>query len=146
MFVKYTPENPADGDPQEWTFEPGRVRATEGQVILREFGQKSWDVFVNGVKSNDLHARRVLLWHLLRRQHPLMKFADTPDFYADEFEIEFSSVELTQIRDGVEKASQAELPANKEMMLAALDEEIAAVLKREADMGKALSGPISSPE
>lgn len=143
MFVTYAPEDPADGDRQEWTFEPGRVRAAEGQALLREFGEKSWDLFVQGVKVNNLHARRVLLWHLLRRAHPLMRFADTPDFYADEITIEFSSKELTELLEAVRISNEA--PALKEQLVAAFESEIEVALKREADQGKVLT-PTSSTE
>lgn len=142
MFVTYTPENPVDGDAQEWVFDPGRVRASEGQVILREFGQNSWDLFVQGVQGNDLHARRVLLWHLLRRTHPLVRFADTPDFYADEMVVSFSSVELAAMGDRLDAVPAAQ----REMARAMYDTELAEALKREADMGKALSDPTSSPD
>lgn len=146
MYVTYAPEDPADGDRQEWTFEPGRVRAAEGQALLREFGETSWDLFVQGVKVNNLHARRVLLWHLLRRAHPLMRFADTPDFYAAEVTVELDSSELAGFRKSVEDSSQASLPADKALMLQALDDEITTAEKREAEAGKAQAKPTSSLE
>lgn len=143
MYVVYAPEDPADGDRQEWTFEPGRVRAAEGQALLREFGEKSWDLFVQGIKVNNLHARRVLLWHLLRRTHPLMRFSDTPDFYADEVTIDFSSKELTELLDAVRTSNEA--PDMKAQLVAAFESEIEVALKREADEGKALT-PTSTTE
>lgn len=143
MHVIYKPE---DGDRQEWTWNPGRVRASEGQVLLRTFGETSWDVFVQGVRQNDLHARRVLLWHLLRRDHPLVKFADTPDFFADEMTVEFSSTELAELRDMV-AASPA--PADKKAeALVLFEAQLDEALAREAAAGgegKALT-PTSSTE
>lgn len=143
MFVIYAPE---DGDRQEWVFNPGRVRASEGQALLREFGQTSWDVFVQGVRTNDLHARRVLLWHLSKRAHPLMRFADTPDFFADELTVEFSTVELAELIDKV--SSSPAPPAEKEQAVAVLTAELEVARAREelaADPGKAPT-PTSSPE
>lgn len=141
--MTYAPE---DGDRQEWVFNPGRVRATEGQVLLREFGQMSWDMFVQGVRTNDLHARRVLLWHLMRRDHPFLKFADVPDFFADEVTVEFSTVEITEL---YEKASTTPLPADqKAAVLAAFESELEVARAREAatgDEGKAPT-PTSSTE
>jgi hypothetical protein len=142
MFVTYAPEDPADGDRQEWTFNPRRVRGTEGQVLLRQFGEKSWDVFVQGVRQNDLHARRVLLWHLLRREHPTLKFDLTPDFFPDELTVEFSSDELAELRDIA--ASSTMPPETKEQILARFDREMEVAAKREAQ-GADLGGKALSP-
>lgn len=130
MFVTYKPE---DGDRQEWTWNPKRVRASEGQALLREFGEKSWDLFVQGVRQNDLHARRVLLWHLIRRDHPLVKFADTPDFYADELEVEMSSVELAELRDDIERGPAPQ--DQKETAIAVFESMMQKALEREAAIG-----------
>lgn len=138
MYVVYAPEDPADGDRQEWNFDPGRVRAAETKALLREFGENSWDLFVQAVKINDPHARRVLLWHLLRRTHPLTKFADTPDFFTDEVTVEFSSKELAEMLDGV-RSNRSAPAAEKERMIANFESEIEVALKREADQGKALT-------
>lgn len=143
MFVTYKPE---DGDRQEWTWNPGRVRASEGQALLRTFGETSWDMFVQGVRQNDLHARRVLLWHLLRRDHPMVKFADTPDFFADEMEVEFSAAELADI---LEKVSTGPAPsAQKAQAIEVLTAELEVARAREEMEGlegKALP-PTSSTE
>jgi hypothetical protein len=144
MFVTYAPE---DGDRQEWTFNPGRVRASEGQALLREYGEKAWDLFVQAIRQNDLHARRVLLWHLTRRAHPLMKFADTPDFFADEMTVEFSSDELAELRDKV--ANSPAPPDQKAQALAVFEAEMEVALKREAegaDLGGKAPTPTSSTE
>jgi len=140
--VTYTPE---DGDRQEWVWNPKRVRATEGQVLLREFGEKSWDLFVQAIRQNDLHARRVLLWHLMRRDHPLVKFTDTPDFYTDELEVEMSSAELAELHDDIERSPA---PADQKVTaLAVFDAMMQKALEREAaiDGGKA-SSPTSGTE
>lgn len=138
MHVIYAPE---DGDRQEWTWNPGRVRASEGQVLLRTFGETSWDVFVQGVRQNDLHARRVLLWHLMRRDHPMVKFADTPDFFADEMTVEFSSKELAELRDML--ASSPAPADQKAQALAVLEAQLEEALEREAQAGP--EGKASSP-
>lgn len=141
MFVIYTPE---DGDRQEWTWNPGRVRASEGQLLLREFGQTSWDMFVQGVRQNDLHARRVLLWHLTRRDHPLanVRFDQTPDFFADEMTVEFSSAELADLIDKVSSAPAA--PEEKAQALSVLQRELEAAQQREAEI-EGLEGKAPTP-
>lgn len=134
MYVTYAPEDPADGDRQEWTFAPGRVRASEAQVLEREFGE-NWDNFAAGVQSGNMRARRVLLWHLLRRTHPLMKFADVPDFYADELKVEFEVSELLPLLDKIAKAT---LPAGqKEQTIAALELAMSEAMEREGTVAEA---------
>lgn len=137
MFVTYAPEDPADGDRQEWTFKPGRVRASEAQVIQRQFGE-NWDSFALGVQSGDIHARRVLLWHLLRLEHPTLLFKDVRDFFTDELKVEFDSAELVPLVERMEKSS---LPDDKKQQaLAALDLALTEAMEREAagrEAGKA---------
>lgn len=146
MFVIYAPQDPADGDRQEWAWDANRIKANEGQVLLKEFGETSWDLFVQGVKINNPHARRVLLWHLMRRSHPLMRFSDTPEFFIGEVTVELDSDELIVFRDKVQESSQASLPADKDMMISALEAEIEQAQKREAELGKSSGSPISSTE
>lgn len=143
MFVTYKPE---DGDKQEWTFNPGRIRASEGQVLLREYGEKNWDLFVQGIRQNDLHARRVLLWHLMRRDHPMVKFADTPDFYADEMQVEFSSTELAELIDQI---AAAPAPADEKAKATAVlmaELEVARAREELADMPGKEETPTSGME
>lgn len=127
MFVTYTPE---DGDRQEWVWDPTRIRATEAQVMLREFGTPSWDLFEKCIKMNDPNARRVLLWHLIRRDHPMMKFADTPDFFLDEMTVELSSTELARMID--EARNSGASPDQKAAAIASFEKELEEANRREA--------------
>lgn len=140
MFVTYAPEDPADGDRQEWTFKPGRVRASEAQALQRQFGENNWDAFVLGVQLNDVHARRVLLWHLMRREHPRLAFNDVPDFYADELTVKFDVAELTPLLEQMEKSN---LPEDKKQQAhAALDLALTEAMERESTAGE-VSGKAS---
>jgi hypothetical protein len=154
MHVTYSPE---DGDRQEWTFKPGRVRSSEAATMEKAFGG-TWDELTLGVQGGNTRARRVMLWHLLRREHARMLYEDTPDFYADELAVEFSVDELTPMRDRIQKSSMSE--DQRDQLLAALDLAISEAMEREEgqqclealrDAGKALSetsltdGGLSSP-
>lgn len=95
MIVTYTPE---DGNaPQTWEFDHRRVRVSEQVLVEQQYGE-AWPVFVVAVKSGQALARRVLLWHLTRRDHPLvhLKLSETPDFMDCEFVIEQSARELQE--------------------------------------------------
>jgi hypothetical protein len=125
MHVTYAPE---DGDRQEWTFEPGRVRSSAAEVMEKRYGD-NWDSLVVGIQAGNIRARRVLLWHLLTRQHATLRFEDTPDFFADELTVSFSVAELTALR---ERTASAKLPADiQEKALAGIDMELDAARKRE---------------
>jgi hypothetical protein len=121
MRVAYTPTDPAAGDPQTWTFDPGRIRASEAETIEKRYGDR-WEAFLSDVKGGSIRARRVMLWHLLRTAHPALKYEDTPDFFADELVCTYSYAELVSMRDRVLKAN---LEADtREQVMTALDIEI----------------------
>lgn len=126
MFVTYRPE---DGTEQRWTFDPRRVRASKAEMIEKRAGEP-WDAWQAAVLAGKMRARRVLLWHLLTVDHPTLRWEDVPDFYAGELLVEYSVVELAEIRGRV---AQAEIPVEqRDQVLAALDTAITEATKREA--------------
>ncbi len=127
MIVTYAPEG---GAAQRWEFNPQRVRASEAEAIEKRAGE-TWDAWLVGVQSGSMKARRVLLWHMLRRDHPTVRYEDVPDFYAGEVLVEHTSAELTEMRDRVAKAN---IPADqREQALTALDVALTEAMSREAD-------------
>lgn len=96
MRVTYTPED--GGEAQTWDFDPDRVRSSEQVIVEKQFGG-SWLEFKTGAMSGSALARRVLLWHLIRRQHPGHQFRDTPDFFDCELVIEQTLAEVTASYD-----------------------------------------------
>jgi hypothetical protein len=140
VFVTYSPE---DGTPQSWEFDPDRVKQSEGEMCEKRFGG-NWSEFVTGVQAGSLKARKVLLWHLLRRQHPMLRFEDVPDFLTGELKVEHSVTELTEVRDRVLKADLDD--ATRGQVLAGVDIALTDALAREGldsetdvDAGKAPS-------
>lgn len=131
MHITYKPE---DGDPQEWDFDPGRVRSSQAEMIERRFAG-NWDTWAAGVQAGNMKARRVLLWYLTSLQHPGLRFEDTPDFFADELVVEYSVKEITEVRERILKANLDE--DRREMTLTALDIEMTKAMERES--GKAIS-------
>jgi len=134
MHVTYKPE---DGTEQRWEFDPNRVRASAAEVIEKRYGQ-NWSKFCADVQSGNMRARRVLLWHLLAREHHTLRVEDVPDFYADELLVEHTADELLAIKDRLRKATIAE--DEREQMLTALDIEISEAIAR----GEELSGKATS--
>ncbi|WP_433232410.1 hypothetical protein ACQP2H_10550 [Micromonospora sp. CA-248260] len=120
MIVTYTPEGDAA---QEWEFSTGRIKASEAEILQKRFGG-TWDEFKVGVLKGDVRARRVMLWHCLRRDHHTLRFEDMPDFYDSELELEFTKSELEGIRAQVATAGGL-AEEERESTLAALDAQIA---------------------
>lgn len=136
MFVTYTPE---DGSPpQTWDFNPNRVRSSEQVIVEKQYGE-AWARFVIGVKTGEAFARRILLWHLIRREHPAHQFRDTPDFYDDEFVVEQTFAELTEAYDGWVSAGGRDKEHGDLLDRMFQDQIQAAADRGDERLGKALS-------
>lgn len=135
MRVTYSPED--GNEPQSWDFNPNRVRSTEQVIVEKQYGG-TWLEFKTGVMSGSAHARRVLLWHLIRREHPAHNFRDTPDFFDDELTIEQNLAEVTASYDEWLKGGGRDTP-NGDLLDGMFQAEIAAATEREGELGKALS-------
>ncbi len=116
---------------------PDRVRQSEAELIEKRYGQ-NWDKFRADVQSGSAKARRVLLWHLMRRDHHTLRFEDVPDFYTGELLVEHSADELTALKDRLMKANLPD--EEREQILVGLDIEITEAMARgEQIEGKATS-------
>lgn len=144
MFIDYTPEGQAT---QRLEFKPGRVKLSEQSRIERlyssEAGQKvSFLQFVLDVRGMHATALRVLLFTLLRRQHPQFRFEDV-DPVGDEVVILYHQEELRELRDRMQQF----LPDGDEKTaaLADLDAEIAIAPDADGEEpGKATGSPSST--
>lgn len=119
MKVTYQPEGK---EPQTWEVKPGRLRESQAELIEKRFGAELDQWHVSVIKGG-ARARRVLLWHLLAREHHTLRFEDTPDYYREELKVEYDYQELLEMRANVEKSS-AVSGEEKETMLAQIDDEI----------------------
>ncbi len=137
MDVTFKPEGQ---EPQVWGFNSGRVRAVEAEQIEARSGMK-YEEWVVAVQQGSARARRVLLWHLIRRDHPKVRFEDTPDFFMDELEIEYDAAELRELLARLDDASADIEEAAAEKLRLLLTTEIAKAEER-GDVGKA---PTSKP-
>jgi len=118
MKVTYTP---AEGESQVFEFDPDDVDQDEAEQVEKRYG-RNWDEFGQDVRQGSARARKVLLWHLLRRAHPAMRFEDTPRFKMGAVKVEHSLEELLVLRDRVAKSNLED--EQKDGVLAALDLEI----------------------
>jgi hypothetical protein len=118
VIVTFTPEGE---EKQEWVWDPDKVRAVEGELIEKRFGD-TYDKFKAAVQSGSIKARRVLLWHLQKRAHPTLRLEDV-DFDAGDLKVEMSRGELEQLRSRIATHKGVD-ESDRERMLAALESEI----------------------
>ncbi|GLZ36211.1 hypothetical protein Lesp02_83980 [Lentzea sp. NBRC 105346] len=115
MFVTYMPEG---AEETRWEFAASEVTASQAEEIEKSYGA-TWDKFLVEVFTGGIRARRHLLWHLMRTEHPTVLYIDTPDFRIGELECEFDKSELAAMRDKLAQDKSVD-PA----VLAHLDAEI----------------------
>jgi hypothetical protein len=132
VIVTYRPDGQ---DEQRWEFDPGAVRAVQAEAIEKRAGQP-WDQWRQDVMQGATRARRVLLWHLLKTEHPNLRFEDV-DYAISELQVEFTRDELIELREAARTAPGI-TEEQREMALAALDQQIAAA-ETGASPGKARS-------
>jgi hypothetical protein len=117
MYVTYKPDG---GDVQEWSFHPRKMPSNEAEAIERATDM-TWAEFSAQVMKGSVRARRALLWILLRRTHPTLKFADVA-FTMDELDMSMDSAELAAMRTELEKVDDDDVRA---LALRQIDDEIA---------------------
>ena len=133
MYVNYRP----DGQPaQKWEWDAAKVMADEAELMEKKFGD-TWDSLLTAIMKGSMRGRRVLLWHLLRIEHPTVGFDDV-NFAVSEVTIEFDRDELQRLYD--EAAKSNALPEDQRgLVLAHLQSEIDKLPDGGAGAGKAPS-------
>lgn len=102
MRLVYAPEG---AEPQSWVFDPNKIMSPEAEAIERatgwtfaEFGQQ----FLKGSTT----ARHALLWIMLRRKTPGIKY-DEVQFSMAEVDVVFDDDELRAIARGLAERDAA---------------------------------------
>jgi len=93
VYLVYQPEGTEE--PKRWPYNPRKLMAAEREVIERRTDMVFADFTQAVIKGSSL-ARRALLWVMLKREHPTMKFDDV-DFAWDELRLEYSRAEYDQM-------------------------------------------------
>ena len=97
MFLVYQPEG--SDEPKRWPYNPRKLMTAEREAIERRCDM-TFAEFTQAVLKGSSLARRALLWVMLKREHPTMKFDDV-EFAWDELKLEYSKGEYDQM---IEKA------------------------------------------
>lgn len=120
MFLIYTPDGQ---EVQRFPVKLGKLRSMEIEAIEKRTGWDYGTDFAQHLQKGSALARRALLWTMLRRQHPTLKF-DEVDFAHDELELAYDKAELEEILAGIDAA-----PYDTEAQRAAAKEQIVEAMK-----------------
>jgi hypothetical protein len=121
--------------PQRWTFDPDAVPVDEAEQIEAAMGSgQTWDDFTRNLINATARARRVLLWYLLKRDHPdaRLLFSDVPVFKMGQLVVELGTAEIARLREQIADNDRV-TPERKRTALAALEDEYASAALAEAD-------------
>lgn len=99
MILIYHPEG--DQEPQRFSYDPNKLMSPEMEAIERATGV-AFSEFTQAVLTGHAKCRRALLWVLLKRQHPTLRFEDV-SFRWEELKLEFSKQEYQSMYDTIEK-------------------------------------------
>jgi len=97
MYLIY---KPAEDDVQKFEFKPAKVSAFEAEAVEDATGM-DWDDVTTKLLKGNVKARRALLWMMLKRTHPKLKFSDV-SFSLGELELQLDLEELVAMREEVE--------------------------------------------
>lgn len=102
MFLVYQPDG--SDEPTRWPYNPRKLMSAEREAIERRTGM-TFAEFTAAVLKGSSVARRALLWVMLKRDHPTLKY-DTVDFAWDELKLEYSKQEYDQLIENAGDAPQ----------------------------------------
>lgn len=131
MIVTYRPSGET---PQRWTFDPKAVISGEAEAIEKRVAM-TWDEFQKAILGGSIAARRVLLWHLLKREHPPLRLDDV-SFRTGEVEVEFEKCELVDLRAQLIRRDRMVSEEDRDRALRAIDAQITDLESREMEPGE----------
>lgn len=132
MYLVYQPEG--TDEPKRWPYNPRKLMSAEREAIERRCGM-TFAEFTQAVLKGSSLARRALLWVLLKREHPTMKFDDV-EFAWDELKLEYSKQEYGQMIEDASDNPQLSGEA-RVSVLQTLREEQATAIEDPDQEGKA---------
>lgn len=131
MFLVYEPEGSEEAT--RWPYNPRKLMSAEREAIERRTGEPFAEFTQSVVKGSSV-ARRALLWVMLKRDHPTMKYDDV-DFAWDELRLEYSKQEYAQM---IADASENLTGEQRELTLKGLQQEWDSAQDDPEQVGKVL--------
>jgi hypothetical protein len=140
MWVTFTPEG---GDKRDWHFVADDVWEDDAEAIEKAAGV-AWDQWRNELRRGASRARRSLLWHLLRQDHPGLRFEDLQRYRKGELVVEFDVAELQVMRQNFLDSPRL-TEDERHDLVADVDKEIAKAREKFGEPGKAPSPGVAPP-
>lgn len=122
MYLVYQPEGAEE--PQRFQYKPQKLMSAEREALERRSHMDFAD-FTKGVLNGNAVCRRALLWVMLKRGHPTLKYEDV-DFAWDELTLEYSKQEYELMRANLIESGDAtpeQLDKINLEIVTAIDEE-----------------------
>ena len=101
MIVTYSPDG---GQARTWDYKAEDLPSAEAEDIEDAVGL-TWDEFQVKLMTGGAKARRALLWVLLRRDTPGLRFSDVA-YRMGELAVDFDAEELGRLRQAVADAKE----------------------------------------
>lgn len=127
MIVRYTPEG---AEPQQWTFQPGKLDSLEAEAI-EEVGGAAWASYYEfGQKllNGSAKAQRAILWTMLRRAQPKLRF-DEVSYPQEDVFVGYEASETARLREALANPETTMPDDQRAELLEAID-----LASYEADM------------
>lgn len=99
MLLTYRPDG---GDERVWPYKPDDLPYEDAER-LEDLLDCTFDEFKGKVVRGGLKARRALLWLLLRRDNPKLRFSDVQLKRTGELLVEWDGDEITKMREATLK-------------------------------------------
>lgn len=95
MIVTYSPEG---GTKQQWPYDPNDLPYAEAELI-EEVLDCTFEAFKVAAIKGGARAKRALLWVLLRRESPKLRFSDVQPRRIGELVVEYDLAEIERMRE-----------------------------------------------
>lgn len=133
MIVTYSP---AGGESRTWDYKADDLPSSDAEDIEDAVGI-TFDEFQVRLMTGGAKARRALLWVLMRRDTPGLRFGDV-SYRMGELSVEFDAPELARLREAVVEAKNL-TEDQREMALSVIDEQGPAEAPKESAEASATS-------
>ncbi|MCZ0207897.1 hypothetical protein OZK63_21020 [Streptomyces sp. UMAF16] len=141
MIVVYTP---ADGEPQH--YDASTLRVSEASIVQRTIDMK-WQDILRGLEVDDLDAMRGIVWVLLKRAQPSLRFGEF-DPGVSELTTIMDDREVDAYIDNALRAADTDLSPQDvaEVLLSRLPDVSANPDRTRARIAEKTSAPKAQPE
>lgn len=112
MILRYTPEG---AEPTEFPFKPRKLMSAEAEAIERVTGWDFGGEFGQKLMTGSMLARRALLWVMLKRSTPTLRFEQV-SICMDDVALDYDREELDAIAAQLPAMSATEAAAAQAML------------------------------